>query len=393
VAKHPELETVKMFHSSCTDLGLMVLLETCAEVLACLNIQHSSIKLSNIVRLNVVLPALKELRLSGDLDETGLASLLNKVAPTLRILNLRASTNVFSEMSSVVATFTHLEELNLGCCTNLTDEALISLLNKLGQRLKILHLDYTNISLSKTSSLHISFSCLETLNLFGSSGMEESETEILSRNIDEAGLAMLLNKIGDNLKVLNLGFTSVTLSGIHSVTRTFPRLEAVNLTHCTKITVDGLKLFLNRFGGCLRSLNLSSTCCLDGLSSLADPFSRLEVLDLEGSNVTDSLLASILNVAGASLRRLILSRTGITLYNICPATVELPLLVDLVLAGCTNLTFNCPGLFSLLAKAPRLKTLDIGLTSLSVENVETQFPDLAVLKDSQNVFRGRPFRV
>ena len=137
--------------------------------------------------------------------------------------------------------------MNLGCCTNLTDEALISLLNKLGQKLKILHLDYTNISLSKTSSLHISFSCLETLNLCGSSGMEESETEILSRNIDEAGLAMLLNKIGDNLKVVNLGFTSVTLSGIHSVTHTFPRLEAVNLTHCTKITVDGLKLFLNRY--------------------------------------------------------------------------------------------------------------------------------------------------
>ena len=133
-----------------------------------------------------------------------------------------------------------MEELNLINCKNLSETGVISLFNKIGEELKKLYLGGTNLSLSNAGLITSRFSKLEELSLSN------------CKNLSETGVISLFNKIGEGLKILDLGGTNLSLSDAHLITTSFKRLEELDLGMCKNLSEIGVISLLNKSGDRLR---------------------------------------------------------------------------------------------------------------------------------------------
>jgi len=89
-----------------------------------------------------------------ELWENGLMDMLNKTSNTLRILNLASTKITLAETSNLSsASLPHLEEINLINCKHLSTQGLIALLGKTGDKLKLLNLAHTNITVPQISEI------------------------------------------------------------------------------------------------------------------------------------------------------------------------------------------------------------------------------------------------
>ena len=300
-----------------------------------------------------------------EITDKSLISFLNKTGDNSKSLNLRGTYRIaLSEVDSLTTSLLNLGSLDLSFCLNVTDVGLISFLNKTGDNLKNLNLSDTYITLSEVGSLTI---CLPNL----------AKLDLSKSDVTDAGLISFLNKTGGNLNSLNLGETWIMLSDVGSLTRCLLNLGSLDLFGCRNFTDVGLISFLNKVGGNLKSLNLSRTnITLSEVGSLTTCLTNLGKLDLSESDVTDAGLISFLNKAGGSLKNVNLSNTNIKLSEAGSLTTCLPNLGSLDLFGCR---VTDVGLIKLLEKTVKPLTLKLRNTGIPAANIKAQFPRITVI--------------
>jgi len=234
VNERGELESFEMRNSVCTDKALELLLS------------HPRMKVVGLSASDVTgeslkvfsfsnISVIKALDLSGCdyLTDDGIIAILNHVGKTLKILSLRGTEVSFSEFGSVTNTLPALEELNLALCVNLTDSSIMGVLNKVGETLKVLELGWTGVSFSEIS-LTGTLPSLEELHLAN------------CRNLTDSSIMGFLNKVGETLQDLDLSGTKVSFSNIGSLSGSFPALETLDLQYCRNLSDAGLMAFLGK---------------------------------------------------------------------------------------------------------------------------------------------------
>ena len=398
VRTHKELVSVKIGRSNCTDRGLqavmsnpnIVVLKVCSNKILGENLEDSSTHvldlkvldlggcsgltergLANIIsRTNA--SNLKELNLRAccKMTDSGLVSILNKIRDSLKKLDLSYIDLALTDIGSLTASLSSIEDLNLSYCRNLTDSVLFSILNKTGDSLKKLDLSGTNLTLNEIGSLSASLSSIEDLNLSW------------CRNLTDSGLVSILNKTGYSLKKLDLSYSNLTLNDIGSFSASLSSIEDLNLSCCDELTDSRLVSILNKTGNSLKKLDLSNTnLTLTDIGSLTASFSSIEDLNLSCCrNLTDSGLVSILNKTGDSLKKLNLSCTILSLTDIGSFSASFSSIEDLILRGCRNLTDS--GLVSILNKTrDSLKKLDLSYTDLTLTDIGSLTASLSSIED------------
>jgi len=351
-----------------TDIGVVGLLNlTDGETLTELDLQDTNITLDNISDLNIRLPKLEKLSLGECFNITdAVISLLNTVGGELKHLDLSETFITLDNIGDLNTTLLKLEYLDLGCCDNITDTGTISLLNMVGGELK--HLDHSdsNITLDNIGDLNTTLLKLEYLGLGG------------CFYIKDTGTISLLNRVGGELRVLDLSDTNITLDNSKDLNTTLRHLEHLLLASCAKITDTGTISLLNRVGCDLKHLDLSKTLItLDNIGDLNTTLLKLEYLGLDGcANITDTGTISLLNRVGGELKHLDLGHTNITMANIGDLNARFPKLERICLEECPNITEA--DVISLLNKVGNGVTLSIGGTPVSAANIRHQFPSLTI---------------
>ena len=114
-----------------------------------------------------------------------------------------------------------LKVLDLGSCLNLTDLGLVSLFNLVdGDSLTHLIFSGTSISLASLEDIATSFTKLEILAL-----------DACDRITNTSAISFL-NRVGDELKDLNLSYTSISLANIEDLTSSLLNLIILMLYQC-----------------------------------------------------------------------------------------------------------------------------------------------------------------
>jgi hypothetical protein len=242
-SRFPNLEEFNL--SYCKNLcetGVVCFFNKIGERLKKLDLGGTNVSLSNAGLITSRFPILEELILNGcrNLDDTYVLPLFNKIGECLKKLDLGGTNLSLSNSGLMTSRFPNLEEFNLSYCKNLSETGVICFFNKIGEGLKKLDLGGTNLSLSNADLITSRFSKLEVLSLSN------------CKNLSETGVISLLNKIGEGLKILDLGGTNLSLSDAHLITTSFKRLEELDLGMCKNLSEIGVISLLNKSGDRLR---------------------------------------------------------------------------------------------------------------------------------------------
>ena len=361
LSKHPELNTVRLFQSQCSN--------RCLEAL----FSHPSIEKIQLSRSNITGEielagtqqklSLVELNLSGctDLTNKGLACLLNWTnGDSLAELDISETNVSLLDFSSMTTDIKNLEVLNLFDCPNFTDSDFMCLFNQVGSVLKKLDLSFTNISFVHTGLLNISFLKLESIDLS------------LCCNLDDAGFFSFLNKVGGELKTLILRSPSISFVHVDSLTSSYPLMKSIDLSDCSNLNDYGFFSFLNKVGGELKTLTLSDTnISFVHTDSLTNCYPSIESIDLSYcSNLDEAGFFSFLNKVGGELKTLDLGATNISFVNADSLASSYPLMKSIDLSRCSNL--NDAGFFSFLNKmGGELKTLSLRASNISFVHADS----------------------
>jgi len=260
--------------NSCKNLsetGVISLFNKIGEGLKKLDLGGTNLSLSNADLITSRFSKLEELNLVDcpNLSETGVISFLNKRGEELKKLYLVGTYLSLSNAGLITSRFSKLEELRLSNCKNLSETGVISLFNKIGEELKTLYLVGTNLSLSNAGLITRRFSKLEVLSLSK------------CKNLSETGVISLFNKIGEELKKLYLVGTNLSLSNAGLITSRFSKLEELNLSNCKNLSETGVISLFNKIGEGLKILDLGGTnLSLSDAHLITTSFKRLEELDL-----------------------------------------------------------------------------------------------------------------
>ena len=156
-------------------------------------------------------------------------------------------------------------------------------------------------------------------------------------------------------------------------------LEQLNLSECDNLTDGGLKEILRRSGSSIRVLDVSYTNItgqgfMDGVS-----LPMLEELNLSGCrNLTDGGLKEIIRISGSIIRVLDVSRTRITGQGFKDG-VSLPMLDQLNLIRCRSLTDS--GILEILSiTGNRLQIVNVAvclnLSTALRSTLSSQYPSV-----------------
>ena len=299
----PRLEELSVFGSVITDdMGFISFLNRTGGNLKKINVSDTNITLSEVGLLTVTFSRLEELNVSAcrGITDVGFISFLNKAGDSLKKVDISRTRLTLSEVGLLTTTLPRLEELTVVNCRTITDSGFISLLNKTGDNLKKIDITYTNITLSEVDSLTISLSNLEELTMPYCCG------------ITKVGLLSFLNKAGDSLRKLDISFTKITLLELCSLSTNFPRLEELKVIYCPCITDVGFISFLNKAGDNLKVINISnSNITLSEVDSLTTTLHRLEELYMSNChNITNvGFIVSFLNKTGGDMKKISLRWT------------------------------------------------------------------------------------
>ena len=320
-----------------------------------------------------VKPKLKVLILVSccKLTDIGLVSLLNLTeGESLIDLNLALTKITLSNIGDLTNRFPNLKKLSLRRCDNITDAGIILLLTRVGGDLEDLDLSETNVTLDNIGDLTNRFPNLKKLSLLGCC------------NITDAGIIMLLNRVGGDLEDLDLSETNLTLDNIGDLTNRFLNLKKLNLLGCRNITDAGTVLLLNRVGGDLEDLDLSDTnITLNSIGDLNSRYLKLEVLSFYFCrNITDAGTILLLNRVGGELKHLNLSDTNIALNRMGDLTSSFPKLEYVDLKGCPNITEA--NVISLLSKVEHIVQVDIRYTPVAAASIRDQFHSIIVYDET-----------
>ncbi|KAF9970876.1 hypothetical protein BGZ73_006275 [Actinomortierella ambigua] len=270
------------------------------------------------------------------------------LAPSLSFLSLRGCSLLTDNGFSQLAAFHELEHIDLSHC-RCTDANLVHLLEL--SELRVLILSNTKVT-SRGIASTVSKACwkehLHTLDLSSCDGIQGPSVlihlqELLNlRNLRlgntlafDSGHIMVPDSLGfQRLQELDLMRTRITDDDLQAIRSSFPALEILNLTGCSRLTDVSLQRLCSQGQETipeLTSLKLPDreSPLRDVLPLMADQFCQLSQLDLTGFlNVTDDTLLSL----GAATNLTMLSLAGTKLTDVgAPVLAQLELLRELSL--------------------------------------------------------------
>ena len=201
--------------------------------------------------------------------------------------------------------------------------------------------------------------------------------------LTKQGIIEMLQMCGTQLKVLELNNTKITGEGLSVLKENFVNLETLTLRHCKHITKEGMKDILQMCGTRLKVLDMSGTKVTDEyLSGFKEKLINLETLtlvDIEG--ITQQGISEFLQLCGTLLKALDLSETNVTGEGMTVLKEKFINLESLVLRHCSNITDQ--GMVELLHMCgTKLKLLDLSPTDISGEGlsvVKGKFTNLETL--------------
>lgn len=317
LSKRPEVESIKISGSSCTDQGLESALIHSKLIVLHLD-KSKEIKGRSLNPDLESSKLLKELSLKncGNLTDVGAYGILAKVSGNLTSLSLSGNCLTFAKIDTVPVDLSSLEKLDLSSNTNLTDIGFHPLMNKLGVGLKELDLSRTGIALERTAQITVNFSQLERLVLSQCKGIR-----------NESCLLAFVDKFVDSLKILDIGFNGITLVSVDTHVSQFRCLEVLSLTGIDKLDERGF--------------------------------------------------VSLINKCGRSLKKLYLGYTSITLTEVGLLTTDLPNLELLHLDNCVNISLQ--NLTTLLSKTRDKLKLSISRCQLDEASIKASFPSINII--------------
>merc|ERR1712200_239929 len=128
-------------------------------------------------------------------------------------------------------------------------------------------------------------------------------------------------------------------SEISSLTTTLQNLEDLDISACRNISETVFISLLNIAGARLRKLNMCDLeIGLSEISSLTTTLSNVEDLDISWCKIIEETgFIPLLNIVGARLRKLNMSHLQIRLSQISSLTTTLPNLEDLDISWCGDI--------------------------------------------------------
>ena len=288
ITNHPEMTVLRICQSTFSDQGLQIILTRAAGLRhlllqLCPDLTGDGIEARRAENEHCHHPLeLESLEMIAllNLSDTGLANITSHIKLDI------------------------LESLVMSGCQRISKPALSMLVNRTSASLRILCLQ----SLDFTGCLwHHSLVPLDNLE----------ELDISHSKIDDAGLVSLINKIGSNLKKLNLSYVAdISFSEIDSLV-TLSKLESLNISHCWRIKDASFITLINKVGRRLKSLSLAglliSMCRAGSLSPTG--LSNLEQLDISYCKYVQMENLAIF-LAKAPLKKIIRKSTNITRENV-----------------------------------------------------------------------------
>ena len=369
---HPNLEKLQLadWHEL-SDKGLMKILRRYRSNLRELNLVGSNITGVGIMRGVKSLPHLEFLNLASCnwLIDHGLVEMLTISRSRLRDLDLSSNRSITGiGLKKGVKSLPNLESLDLNCCSNLTDGGLVEILILSWTKLRYLDVSKTSITGIGLKDGVKSLPNLETLILYR------------CKELVDGGLVEILRISGSKLSYLNVSRTSIKGIGLIEGVKSLPNLETLNLSRCESLENRGLVEILKISGTNLRHLNISSTNLTGiGLEQGFYSLVNLEILYLDCcKELVDVGLVEILRICGSKLRYLNVSWTCITGVGFKDGVKSLPMLENLELAFCDELTEE--GLQEILSLAGnRLKIVCVygeRISAVCIETLRIQYPSV-----------------
>jgi len=353
------------------DAGFFSFLNKVGGGLKTLNLSFTNISFVHANSLTNSYPSIESIDLSycSNLNDAGFFSFFNKMGGELKTLTLRSTDISFVHADSLTNSYPKIESIDLSDCSNLNDAGFFSFFNKVGGELKTLTLRSTNISFVHTNYLTYSYPKVESIDLSYCS------------NIDDAGIFTFLNKMGGELKTLNLSSTNISFVHANFLTNSYPKIESIDMSDCSNLDDAGFFSFFNKVGGELKTLTLRSTnISFVHADSLTNSYPKIESIDLWGcKNLDDAGFFSFFNKMGGELKTLKLSDTNISFVHTDSLTNCYPSIESIDLSYCSNL--NDAGFFSCLNKVGgKLKTLILRSTNISFVHADSLTSSYPLMK-------------
>ena len=350
------LTELKLYYCwNLTDKGLNQILKICNhDKLSHLDIGCSSVTGEGLSELSQSFNKVKRINFEygSNLTDKGLCQIFRLFGGSLKSLDLNNSAIIGEGLSEFTETLSNLEDLYCYDCSDLTDKGLCEIFRICGDSL---------VSFKAFLCPGISG---EGLDGFQSVLPRLVKLDLSHTNLNDDGLVHIIRICGPNLLVLDIGDTKVTGDGLHGFEILDSVIEHLNLNSIPTLTEGGLAEIFRVCGLNIRLLNLSNinltSCSFDG------KLNNLRKLDLSGEDIQDSLLQDILKMCGTYLNRLNLRESQVTGEGLVDYTYVLSQLEELDLSHCSSLTEH--GIKEILQiSGASLKYLDISKNSLTFE--------------------------
>ena len=195
--------------------------------------------------------------------------------------------------------------------------------------------------------------------------------------LSDKGLMKILRRYRSNLRELKLDCSNISGVGIKRGVKSLPNLESLTLISCSNLENGELVEILSISGSKLRYLDVSYTSIPGlGLDKIFKSLPNLETLIMNGcKELSNRELLEILSISGSKLRYLDVSWTSITGVGFKNGVKSLPMLENLWLAFCDELTEG--GLLEILSTAGnRLKTVHVNGETVAEETLRSQYPSI-----------------
>jgi F-box/leucine-rich repeat protein 2/20 len=347
----PRLEVVKF--SDCrevTDAAATTLAQHCPG-LHTVDLSGTQVTAEGIAKLGESCKSLKTLGLRKlEISDDGLAMIAERCLNLENVSLLKCGEITDISASSLARCFPRLHSVDLSG-TAVTDEGLASLADGCRALKKIA---LSGLAITDRGLCKLAESCLnlEDLDLHGCYDITDAVASSLAKHcfqihtlrlgftdISDAGVAILGESCRaiKNLELTGLEFTD---AGLHRLAELFPRIEDLDLSYCREVTDAAL-------------------------ASLAQLCPRIHTLNFSFTKITDAGLARLGDCR--ALTNIRLSGLAITDSGLGKLGEECPMLVDVCVASCANITYE--GAVALAQHCPRLYLLGIRDTQVTHECV------------------------
>ena len=187
----PFLENLDIYSNQLTNKGLLQILQLCGSTLRSLDISNTNITGENLSEYKGTLPCLENLDICcNQLTNKGLLQLLQLCGNTLRSLDVSGANITVENLSEYKGTLSCLENLNMSDCRLLTNKGLLQILQLCGSTLRSLGIYGTNITGENLSEYKGTLPCLENLNMG------------CCKQLTDKGLLQILHLCGSTLRYL-----------------------------------------------------------------------------------------------------------------------------------------------------------------------------------------------